>query len=89
MDFSCLRYKSTSVWAYEYVMMCLLQVLEVLRGIAENMVAVVNTALKCFSGMQHLLLDGEGAINLRVSLFLSLGSLCDGQQAENVLWGAY
>jgi hypothetical protein len=50
-------------------MMYLLQVLEVLRGIAENMVAVVNTALKCFSGMQHLLLDGEGAINLRVSGF--------------------
>ena len=49
--------------------MCLLQVLEVLRGIAENMVAVVNTALKCFSGMQHLLLDGDGAINLRVSGF--------------------
>lgn len=44
---------------------------EVLRGIAENMVAVVNTALKCFSGMQHLLLNGEGAMNLRVSGFSS------------------
>ena len=67
-------------------MMCLLQVLEVLRGIAENMVAVVNTALKCFSGMQHLLLDGEGAINVSVSILpcadeqgikvIGLSSLC-------------
>lgn len=48
-------------------MMALFQVLEMLRGIAENMVAVVNTALKCFSGMQHLLLDGEGAVNVCVS----------------------
>ena len=39
-----------------------------LRSIAENMVAIVNTALKCFSGMQRLLLDGEGAINVRVSI---------------------
>lgn len=33
-----------------------------LRSIAENMVAVVNTALKGFSEMQLLLLRGEGAI---------------------------
>lgn len=55
---------------YMYVMICLLQVLEVFRGIAENMVAVVNTSLKCFSGMQHLLLNGEGAISLHVSIFI-------------------
>ena len=41
-----------------------------LRGIAENMVAVVNTALKCFSGMQELRLGGEGAINTQVSVCL-------------------
>ena len=51
-----------------------------LRGIAENMVAVVNTALKCFSGMQDLRLSGEGAINTQVSVCLLktllLFSLC-------------
>ena len=32
-----------------------------IRGIAENMVAVVNTALKGFSDMQLVLLTGKNA----------------------------
>ena len=39
--------------------------LGVIRGIAENMVAVVNTALKGFSDMQLVLLTGE---NTKVSV---------------------
>lgn len=35
------------------------QVLEGLRNVAENMLAVMNNTLKCFSNMQHLLLHGE------------------------------
>lgn len=34
--------------------------LEILRSIAESMVAVLNTALKAFSEMQLMLLRGEG-----------------------------
>jgi len=35
------------------------QILESLRIIAENMVAVMNNALKSFSEMQQLLVKGE------------------------------
>ena len=37
----------------------IMQVLENLRNVAENMLAVINNTLKCFSNMQHLLLHGE------------------------------
>ena len=37
--------------------------LEVLRSIAENMVAVVNTALKGFSKMQLMLLKGDTTVS--------------------------
>ena len=33
--------------------------LESLRNVAENMVAVLNNSLKCFSNMQDLLVHGQ------------------------------
>ena len=47
--------------------------LEILRSIAENMVAVLNTALKGFSEMQLMLLKGEGvAVSTVASTCISI-----------------
>lgn len=53
------QYNVTSLWLVWCGVLCWEQVLETLRNVAENMAAVMNNSLKCFSEMQNLLIHGQ------------------------------